>query len=290
MTEFMECRAVPVDRLEISLRRRDLHIVVRGHVEGPATADDAEIDAARLDQRLDLGLDQPRLRRRCGDHEILRQTFALRQVEHSEALEERDRLRLLAGLLRPFLLVVGNEAVGVDHGGAVLAPADIAAEAEGLAKRQPALGREAVLDHGTPEDQHVYPGIEPAGGRVLRHGERRFRRRRSPRLDPGHAAGLQLGDDLGGDFIVEARPVGTGPSVSGVSGHRGSPRRAPGASLPALNPSRKPRPHSHSRGVAGCPRRWGCAGDCGAGQGEGFPPYRIRSALDSNSVRKPAVR
>ena len=86
-----------------------------------------------------LGSIRPRLRRRCGDHEILRQTFALRQVEDGEALEERDRLRFLAGLSRPFLLVVGNEAVGIDDGGAVLALADVAAEAEGLAKRQPAL-------------------------------------------------------------------------------------------------------------------------------------------------------
>ena len=136
---------MPVDRLEIGLRRRDLHIVVRGHVEGPAAAD-AEIDAGRFDQRLDLGLDQPGFRRRCGDHEILRQIFALRQVEDSEALEERDRLRFLAGLSRPFLLVVGNEAVGIDDGGAVLALADVAAETEGLAKGEPALDREAVLD------------------------------------------------------------------------------------------------------------------------------------------------
>ena len=42
---------------------------------------------------------------------------------------------------------LGNEAIGIDEGGAVLALADIAAEAEGLAKRQPALGREALLDH-----------------------------------------------------------------------------------------------------------------------------------------------
>ena len=45
VTELVERRAVPVDRLEIGLRRRDLHIVVRGHVEGAAAAD-AEIDAA----------------------------------------------------------------------------------------------------------------------------------------------------------------------------------------------------------------------------------------------------
>ena len=82
-----------------------------------------------------------------------------------------------------------------------------------------------------------------------RHGERRLRCRRAPGLHPRQTTGLQLGNDLGGDFIVEARPAGTGPSASGVSGHCGSPRRAPGASLPALNPSRKARPHSHSRGV-----------------------------------------
>jgi hypothetical protein len=110
MTELVKCRAMPVDRLEIGLRWRDLHIIVFGHVEGAATAD-PEIDARCLDQRLDLGLDQSGLWRWCGDHEILWQAFALRQVEHGEALEERDRLCFLAGLLRPFLLVVGNEAV-----------------------------------------------------------------------------------------------------------------------------------------------------------------------------------
>ena len=161
----------------------------------------------------------------------LGQALALRQVEDGEALQERDRLRFLAGLARPLLLVVGNEAVGIDDGGAVLALADIAAEDERLAEGQPALDREAVLDHGPPEDQHIDPGIVPAGGGVLRHGERRLRRRRAPGLDPGHAAGLQLGDDLGGDFVVEARPVGAGTSASGMSGHRGSPRRAPRASL-----------------------------------------------------------
>src|SRR5258708_34951402 len=40
-----------------------------------------------------------------------------------------------------------------------------------------------------------------------RHGERCLRRGRAPGLDPGHAAGFQLGDDLAGDFVIEARPV-----------------------------------------------------------------------------------
>ena len=56
------------------------------------------------------------------------QPFALRQVEDGEALQERDGLRFLAGLLRALLLVVGHEAVGIDDGGAVLTLADIAAE------------------------------------------------------------------------------------------------------------------------------------------------------------------
>ena len=73
------------------------------------------------------------------DREILRQTFALRQVEDREALQERDRLRFLAGLAAPASFVVGNEAVGIDDGRAVLALADIAAEAQRLAEGQPAL-------------------------------------------------------------------------------------------------------------------------------------------------------
>ena len=77
--------------------------------------------------------------------------------------------------------------------------------------------------------------------------------------------------------LIKARPVLAGTGASGVSGHRGSPRRAPRASLATSNPSRKTRPHSNSRGVAGCPRRRGCAGDLGAGQGEGVPqPRRVR--------------
>jgi hypothetical protein len=39
VTEFVQRGAVPVDRLEIGLRRRHLHIVVCRHVEGAAAAD-----------------------------------------------------------------------------------------------------------------------------------------------------------------------------------------------------------------------------------------------------------
>lgn len=39
VTELVKRRGAPLDRLEIGLRRRNLHIVVCGHVEGPAVAD-----------------------------------------------------------------------------------------------------------------------------------------------------------------------------------------------------------------------------------------------------------
>ena len=55
--------------------------------------------------------------------------------------------------------LVGHEAVRIDDRGAVLALADIAAEAERLAESEPALAGKAALDDGAPEDQHVDPGI-----------------------------------------------------------------------------------------------------------------------------------
>jgi hypothetical protein len=145
MGAFMERRPVPIDGLEEGLGQRDLHIVVRGHVEGAAAAD-AEVNSRRFDQRLDPGLDHAGLRRGRSDYEILRQTFALSQVEDGKAFQEWIRLRFFAGLLRALLLVVGNEAVGIDDGGAALALADVAAERQRLPKREPALNGETVLD------------------------------------------------------------------------------------------------------------------------------------------------
>ena len=232
---------MPVDRLEECLGRRDHDIVERWHIEG-AVAADAEVDSACLDERLDPWLDQAGRGRRSGNGEVFGQALALRQVEDRESLEKGDGLGVLARLAGAPLFVIGDETVGVDDGDAMLAPADMAAEREGLAEGQPGLAGEAVLDDGAPEDQHVDAGILPAGRGVLRHGERRLGRCRSPGLDPGKPAGFQLGEDPAGDFIIEARPLGAGTGARIVSGHRGSPRRAPEASPPALNPSRKTRP------------------------------------------------
>ncbi len=120
-----------------------------------------------------------------------------------------------------------------------------------------------MLDDGAPEDQHIDPGILPAGGGVLRHGERRLRRGRAPGLDPGQPPSLQLGDDLAGDLVIEVRPVVAGArgGALDIAGLRDGRRR------PLLQPSTRhgePGPHSHSTGgVAGyspqkgvCRRPW----------------------------------
>ena len=224
MAEFMQRRAVPVDRLEISRRRRHLHIVFGRHVEGTIAAD-PEIDAGRLDQCFDNRLDHAGRRQRRCNGDLHRQIVALVGVEHREAFQERNGLRFVAGVRRALLLIIRNEAVGIDHGRAALALTDMAAERERLAERQPALSRKAAFDDGTPQDQDIDATVLPAGGGILRHRQRRLRRRGAPRLDPGHPPRLQLGDDLAGDFVVEARPVLVGARMRIISGHRGSPRR-----------------------------------------------------------------
>ena len=62
-----------------------------------------------------------RLRRRCY---VGRQTLALVGVEHREALKEGDRLRVVPDFRRARALAVGNEAVGINEGGALFALAD----------------------------------------------------------------------------------------------------------------------------------------------------------------------
>jgi hypothetical protein len=167
-------------------------------------------------------------------------------IEDREPLEEWDCLCVFAGLNSALLLVVRHEAVGIDDGGAALAFADVTAKIERLSEREPTLAGEAALDDGAPQDQHIDSGIAALGRCVLRHREGRVRPRCSPRLDPGHAAYFQFGNDLVGDFLVEPGAVLTVTGASAGSVHRGSPRRAPRASLAAWNPSRKTRPHSRS--------------------------------------------
>lgn len=116
------------------------------------------------------------------------------------------------------------------------------AKRECLAERQPALASKSVLDHRAPENEDVDATILPGRRSVLGLGEGCPRRRRSPRLDPGHVARLQLSDDLVGYFVIEIRPALAGARPNDMSRHRGSPRRAPRAFLATSNPSRPTRP------------------------------------------------
>ena len=101
VTELVERRPVPVDRLEIGVGPRHLHVILRRAVEG-AVAADAEIGAGRGDQRLGLGEDQTLgHRRRRGRPDLAGKVLALIGVEHGESLEERDRPGLRRRRARP---------------------------------------------------------------------------------------------------------------------------------------------------------------------------------------------
>ena len=121
-------------------------------------------------------------------------------------------MRFVTGLGGAPPLVFRYETVGIDHGGAALTFADVSAKRQRLAKRKPALFRKTLFDRAPPEKQDVDAAVGTIGRSIFRHGERRFCCGRTPRLDPRHSAGLKLGDDLVGDFVIEARPVlaGTG--------------------------------------------------------------------------------
>jgi len=146
MTKFVQRRPVPVDGLEIGLRWWHLHKIMRRAVEG-SIATDPKIDACCADQGFDLWFDQAGRWRRGDRGDVFRQAVALVGIEHREALEEGDGIGFLTGRGSPLPFVLRRETVGIDDGGAAFALADIAAEAKGLAEREPALAGIAVLDH-----------------------------------------------------------------------------------------------------------------------------------------------
>ena len=151
MTKLMQGGPVPVDRFEIGVRPRDLDEIMVGAVEG-AIAADAEVGAGRNDERLGLRQDHS-LGNWCGSgRQFPRQIFALVGVEHREPLQEWDRDGLVSIALGPPTFLVRCEAIGIHDGRAMLTLANIGAEAERLAEREPILGTEAALDHRTPED------------------------------------------------------------------------------------------------------------------------------------------
>ena len=139
----------------------------------------------------------------------------MRSVEDRETFEERDGDGFVAGLAAAAAFIIWNETVGIDDSCSAFAFAHIATETERLAKSQPALCREAVLDDRAPKDEHVDARVTAACAGVLRHGERRGDAVRAPGLDPGQSPGFELGDYLVGDFLIEAHPVLIGTSARG---------------------------------------------------------------------------
>lgn len=213
MTEFMQRCAVPVDGFKIGLRRWDLYIVFGCDIEC-AISTNPKWNSAGLDQGVDRGFDEASRRWRRSGGNVVGQFLALIGVENGKAFEEWNRLRVFAGLSGASLFVIRHETISVDDCGAALSLAHVAAEREGLTKGEPTLTCKSVFDHGSSKDEDVDATVLPVGRRIFRHGERRFRRGRTPRLNPGHASGLKLGNDLVGNFAIEVRPVLAGARAS----------------------------------------------------------------------------
>src|SRR5690348_8857673 len=95
MAKLMEAGAVVVDLMEEGRLRRNPDVVLGRHVKRLVAAD-PEIRAGRRNDGLGLRYDLAvRRDRRCPNH-MLGQAFALRGIEHGEAFQERDDVRLAA--------------------------------------------------------------------------------------------------------------------------------------------------------------------------------------------------
>ena len=117
----------------------------------------------------------------------------MRQVEDRESLEEGDGLSILAGLASAPLLVVGDEAVGIDDGDAMLAQAlegveiDGKSGDQGLAFAGLHFGDLALVEHGAADELGVeVPHVEHAATSLADDGEG-FRQQYVERLTVGDA-------------------------------------------------------------------------------------------------------
>jgi hypothetical protein len=127
MAQFVQCRPVPIHRLEIGLRRRHPNIVCRDIVGGAISAD-AQIGTGRFNQRLGARQDEAFRDRGCACRDTFRQAFALIDIEDCETLQKWDRTRLVTVSIRALAFVARNETVGVNDRGAALAFAHVAAK------------------------------------------------------------------------------------------------------------------------------------------------------------------
>lgn len=157
-------------------------------------------DATRFDHRLGVLRDHLFRKVLAGSLALFSKTIALVDVEHGEPLEEPDRARV--GLVTSFCFVIpGGKLGSIKYRRAALAAPDRAACGEGLAEGKPALGGEAAIERGDPEQKDVDPRIAAARRRIGRQVERR--RGVRPGLHPGDGAGFQVGDDPRGHFAIK---------------------------------------------------------------------------------------
>lgn len=106
VTQLVQGRPMPVDRLEIGLWRRHLHVVEGRHIEGAITTD-TEVDVGGPDQCLDPRFDQARRRWRRNCPDVIGQAIALRGIEDREPLQERNGMRILTRFAGTALFVLG---------------------------------------------------------------------------------------------------------------------------------------------------------------------------------------
>ena len=196
--------------------------------------------AVRRDQHFRIGIAFGR-RNGFGFGDDMRwQAFALLDIEHDKAFQERNDIRRLAAFGGALAFGFGNETVGVTDRGALLAAPHMSAEVQGLAKGQPFLRCETTRQHRVPQDQHVDPRIEFAARGTPRHAKRRGVD--APRLDPRHRAFLQLANDAVRNVLIE---IGAALAACGLLGriaHLVPPARTSRPQFPQSGGGRRLRP------------------------------------------------
>jgi len=137
MPELVKCRPVPIDRGMKRRLRGHLYVIQTWRVERLATTD-ANISAAVADHPIGLLNRQHRIGQYRDGGQLVRQALTLVNIEHSEALEERNRPRLAivaAGLLG---LTLGRKPISVANHRPLLAAPNMPARRFGLPVGHPA--------------------------------------------------------------------------------------------------------------------------------------------------------
>jgi hypothetical protein len=151
VAEFVQGDIIIILGVRESGLRRHLHIITDGGVIGGATAN-PEIGTGRGYQRL-CGLMRQLFGNRSGrGGEAFGQAVALRDIEHGETLEKRNRTNDFGGIINLLVpaLILRGKAVRIEDRPPTLTLADAAARCQRLPKGQPILRRITALDYCAP--------------------------------------------------------------------------------------------------------------------------------------------